>query len=344
MKGQRNTVSPDKLTMLDHVKELRLRLFVCVVVLIVGGVVGYLFYEPILQWLKSPLAGDLYYSSPAGSFSFVMKVATMAGIAVAVPLIIYQIIMFVRPALPKAFSQLRIYSYTLLSVFLAASGAAFGFYFILPGALKFFAGFQVQGLSALIAADSYLGFVTNVLITFMVVFQIPLLLVIFDHIKPIPPKKLLKAEKYVILGGLVVSFFVPFALDITTSLLIALPIVVLYNISIVIIVTRHSLAKRRLNRPVYVDPAELALDDALVADFFAGRIDEPVEEIMTELPAETPAMQPQGLQGFAMEFQKSRQASIDDLRRTIERDRAQAIADKVAKYNAPTRMQRAIDI
>jgi sec-independent protein translocase protein TatC len=334
VKGRRVKEPSDKLTMLDHVRELRLRLIVVVVVLVAGGLVGYLFFEQILGWLKSPLVGDLYYSSPAGSFSFVMKIATMAGIALAVPVIIYQIIMFIRPALPKAFSRKRVFGYTSLSILLALAGAAFGFYLILPGALHFFAGFQVTGLAALIGADSYLSFVTNVLITFMVVFQIPLLLVIIDHIKPIKPASLFKAEKYVILGGLVVSFFVPFALDIVTSLLIATPIVVLYNLSIVVIMWRHQLLKRKEAKQTVAVRDELILDDEVVAEFFA----EPSEPLPTV--HERPVYETQSLKGFAMEFQRSRQASIVELRESIERERAQAIADKVARYNTSVPLPR----
>lgn len=330
MKTRQARTTSDQLVMLDHVKELRWRLLICVIVLVIGGVVGYFFYEQILWWLKSPLVGDLYYSSPAGSFSFVMKIAALVGIAVAIPVIIYQMIMFVRPAISRAFSGLRVFAFILLSIGLAIAGAAFAFYLILPGALNFFAGFQVEGLSALIGADSYLGFVTNVIITFMIVFQIPLLLVIIDHIKPIQPRTLFKAEKYVVLGGLVVSFFVPFALDLTTSLLIALPIILLYNLSIGIIVLRHHLVKKY---PVEMTQEELALDDQLIAEFFA----EPSEKVEVLAPAPLPApLQIVSFKNVAMEFQKSRQASIDDLRQMIERDRAQAIADKVARYNTIT--------
>ncbi len=332
--GRREKALSDKLVMLDHIRELRLRLIVVVAVLVAGGVLGYLLFEPILAWLKSPLIGDLYYSSPAGSFSFVMKIATMVGIALAVPLIIYQIIMFIRPAIPKIFSRKRVAGYTGLSVLLAAAGAAFGFYLILPGALNFFAGFQVEGLSALIGADSYLSFVTNVLITFMIVFQIPLLMVIIDHIKPINPRSLLKGEKYAILGGLVVSFFVPFALDIVTSLLIALPIVVLYNLSIAFVVFRHRVAKRKETEQVVMFQHELMLDDAVVAEFFA-EASEPVPPVR-----ERPIPESSGIKGFAMEFQRSRQVSIVELRESIERERALAIADKVARYNTPLLMKQ----
>ena len=320
--------------MLDHVKELRRRLAICLIVLVVGGAIGYFFYQPILEWLKSPLSGNLYYTSPAGSFNFVIKVASMVGIALVVPVVIYQVIMFIHPALDRAFSKTRIYGYTALSVVLAAVGAAFGFYLILPGALKFFGGFQVQGLSALISADSYLSFVTSVMITFMIVFQIPLLLVIIDHIKPIDPMKLLKAEKWVVLAGLLVSVFVPFAFDITTSLLIAAPIVVLYNLSIALIVSRHYVSKRQ--SVTFIDEKELALDDTIIAEFFGHQ--QPVEAVSVLELVEKPAFPTAIPQGQGMEFKRAPRASISELRQAIEHDRAQAIADKVARYNvAPLR-------
>lgn len=169
----------------------------------------------------------------------------MGALAVTIPIIIYNVIMFVRPAFEKALPKRRVYLTTLFSALLAFAGAAFGFLVIVPGALQFFAGFQVDGLSALISADAYLGFVTNVIITFILVFQLPLLIAFIDTIKPLTPRKLFAAEKWVILGSLVISFLVPFALDITTSLLIAAPIVGLYNISIIIVLLRHAQQRYR---------------------------------------------------------------------------------------------------
>lgn len=235
-------------TLLDHIRELRTRLLVSVIILVIAGIVAYFFYDQILTILRSPLGAPLYYSNPAGSFSFVMKICTMAGIAVAIPVVVYNLIMFVRPAFKDALPILRVYSMTVASVLLAATGVVFAFTFIIPGALRFFAGFQVEGLSALISADSYLTFVTNVIITFVLVFQIPLILLFIDRIKPIPPKNMLKGEKWVILGGLIVSFMVPFALDITTSLLIAAPIIVLYNISIILVLWQHASIRRAEQR------------------------------------------------------------------------------------------------
>lgn len=227
----------------DHVRELRMRLLVSAIALVIAGVAVYFFYEPILALLRSPLNAPLYYSTPAGSFAFIMKICFMGALAVTIPVIIYNLIMFVRPVFAEKLSLARVYGTTALSAVLAAAGAAFAFIFIIPGSLQFFEGFQVDGLSALISADSYLGFVTNVIITFIIVFQLPLLIAFIDSIHPLPPIKLLKMEKWAVLGSLVVSLLVPFAFDLTTSLMIAAPIIVLYNLSIIIVLLQHAYLK-----------------------------------------------------------------------------------------------------
>jgi len=350
-------VATDGQVLMDHIRELRTRLIVCAIVLIVGGIVGYFFYEEILVWLRSPLGADLYYSTPAGSFNFIIKVASMVGILAAVPFIIFQLIMFIRPVVAEKLSATRVVFYTLASIGLAVTGALFAFYAILPGALKFFAGFQVAGLSALIDANNYLNFVTNAIVTFILVFQIPLVMIIIDRIKPISPKKLLSMEKYVILGGLVVSLMVPFALDITTSLLIASPIVILYNISVGMIVIRHLIARRRtVDLPVVAEMTaeEIAMDDQQVVDFFNSRSQkvpalaiEPIEDEVFDLSVEElptiPVLEVETHQPTPIlkKFNLPRDTkplpgqipNVAQLRADAQANRERQIAERVARYN-----------
>jgi sec-independent protein translocase protein TatC len=234
--------------LVDHIRELRKRFIISFIVLVLSGVVVYLFYGPLLDFLRSPLNAPLFYSSPAGSFSFVMKICFMGALAITIPVIVFNLLMFIRPAFSKLIPVKRVVMTSILSAFLALAGAAFGFYYIVPGSLRFFAGFQVSGLNALISADSYLGFVTNVIITFILVFQLPLLIAFIDKVKPLRPRTLLAGEKWVILGSLAISVLVPFAFDIVTSLLIALPIVILYNLAIVIVTFQHAAIRRKENK------------------------------------------------------------------------------------------------
>lgn len=213
-------------------------------VLIAGGIIGYFLYEPLFGLLRSPLSEPLYYSSPAGSFVFVLKICLLVATAIALPVIIYNLIMFIQPAFKERVSRMRVYMTTLGSVILAAAGATFAFAVILPASMRFFIGFQVTGLHALLDASTYLMFVVNIIISFMIIFQLPLIISFIDHIKPISPKRLLKSEKYIIIGGLVVGLLVPFAFDPVTQILIAVPIIVLYNLSVVLILMQHAYNNR----------------------------------------------------------------------------------------------------
>jgi Sec-independent protein secretion pathway component TatC len=213
-----------------------------------------------------------------------MKICFMGALAISIPVLVYNLIMFARPAYEAALPKRRIYLMTLASSLLALSGAAFAFFFIVPGSLNFFEGFQVSGLSALISADSYLNFVTNVIITFIIVFQLPLLISFIDKVKPLKPKNLLKMEKWVILGSLVISLIVPFAFDLTTSLFIAAPIVVLYNISILVVLAQQAhrrridmKLKRKRNFIKAIPTSGLTLESI------------PYDDIIDEVPVATPA-------------------------------------------------------
>lgn len=281
--------SPQATKLIDHVKELQKRLIASVVILLVVGIGVYNFYGPILEFLRSPLGTPLYYTTPGGSFAFVMKICFMGALAISIPALVYNLIMFVRPAFEATLPRRRVYLMTLASSILAFSGAAFAFFLIVPGSLHFFAGFQQSGLSALITADSYLNFVTNVIITFIIVFQLPLLISFIDKVKPLKPQKLLKMEKWVVLGSLVIALIVPFAFDITTSLFIAAPIIVLYNVSIIVILAQHAhirrierAIERKRNVVSAIPSSSLALETISYEDFISDPA--PTPSLFESLP------------------------------------------------------------
>ena len=238
-------------TVKDHIRELTVRLLVSLAAMGVAGAVVFFFYSPILAFLSSPLGVPLYYSNPAGSFSFVMKICLTGAMIIAIPILIFNIIMFIKPAFEKTLSMKRILITTAISTFLAIFGAAFAFYIILPSSLKFFSGFQVSGLHALISADSYLSFITNMIIMFVLVFQIPLLMIFIDHIKPMKPIDLIKKGKWVVIGSIILTILQPFTYDLVTSLFIALPIIALYYLSVVAVVMQHARERRKAKRAVY---------------------------------------------------------------------------------------------
>jgi sec-independent protein translocase protein TatC len=239
MKKSNRRSSQQAVRLFDHIRELQRRFLTSFALMIIAGIVVYFFYDQIIIVLRAPLDAPLYYNTPAGSFAFVMKVCFMGALMFTIPFIIYNIIMFIQPAFEKKINTSKIYKATALSSLLSFIGVAFAYYLVLPGSLRFFGDFKVTDLHALISADSYLSFVTNIIITFIIVFQLPLVISFIDYIKPLNPRKLFKFEKWVVIFSLVISLLMPFAFDLMTTIFVAAPIIILYNFSILIVLVQH---------------------------------------------------------------------------------------------------------
>lgn len=230
-------------TLGDHIKELRGRLTKVALLFVLGASVGYAFHDYFIEMLKRPLHEKLYYTSPAGGFNFVMKICLVFGLIIALPALVYNIIDFIRPAFKGEIKKSTVRLVALLSFILALSGGVFAFLCVVPMSLRFFQNFT-DGVTALLSANDYLSFVINCVISFMVIFQAPLVVLFIDKIKPLTPSKLFKYEKHVIVGSLAAALVLPFTYDPMTQFFIAIPIVALYNLSIFFVFFTHSKRKR----------------------------------------------------------------------------------------------------
>jgi len=229
-------IEKSKETFHHHVGELRKRLAWVVAAVVCSGMLGYVFRDPVIALLQQPLNAPLFYTSPAGSFNFVMKVATIIGMFIALPVLVYQLLRFIEPALPKKLNKKTLLSVISSSFMLACMGIGFGFFIMIPISLKFFAGFSNEQIQPLISATEYLNYVLNILIFFAVIFQIPLISLFINTIKTIDTKKMLKYQKHVIVGSLLLALILPFTYDPVSQFIMALPIVVLFYTSVVLII------------------------------------------------------------------------------------------------------------
>ena len=232
----------------QHLKELRTRVFIVVIFFIIGASLAYAFQAPVIDAVLSPLKGQkLVYLNPAGGFSFIFMVSIYSGVALAFPILIQQLYAFVRPALPqtaqKKSSMLIIGSFLLL-----ISGMAFGYFVAVPNALIFLYSFADQFIDASLTADSYLNFVIAYTIGIGIVFQIPLLLLLINSIKPFTPGGLMKSEKWVIVLSFIVAAIITPTPDPINQTIIAGPVVVVYQIGVIIILSsifkKHRAEKR----------------------------------------------------------------------------------------------------
>jgi sec-independent protein translocase protein TatC len=230
-----------------HVQELRRRLAVVAVFVFIGGITAYVFRVRLIEWFSAPLHQNLYYTSPSGALQFTFQVCMLAGIVTALPIAVYEIVRFVQPAFDKSsknlkLSRFRAMRFILVSYVLALSGAAFAYYFVLPTALHFFAGFSSDQVKSFITADKYFSFVANCVGIFAAIFQLPIIMLFINRIRPIPPSKLRSYRKWVIVGSFLLALILPFAYDPISQVMMALPLIVLYEISIILIVLSN---KRR---------------------------------------------------------------------------------------------------
>ena len=232
-------------TFADHLRELRQRLFVSIGFFLLGGTVAYVVHADLLRVLQQPLHQTLYYTTPAGAFNLTMKLSVLGGVLLLLPVAMYNLAAFVQPALKRQLGRLELQLLTILSLVLAVGGGLFAYFVVVPMSLGFFRQFNQPGFQSLISASDYVNFVVNCLIAFVIIFQLPLFLLFIDRITPLPPKRLWHYERHVIVASLIIALILPFTYDPLTQFMIALPIILLYNLSIIFILLAHRSQRRR---------------------------------------------------------------------------------------------------
>lgn len=277
----------------EHIQELRKRLLIIVAVFVLWCGVGYLIREPLTRLLLNPLGQSVYYSTPQGGFEFFMRVVMTAGFICAVPVIVHQLLRFIEPAVGRKLTTKLMRRTLIWSFVLALTGIAFGYFMILPTTLEFFGKFGGPGIKALISADSYLTMVLGILATFALIFQLPLVISIIDHIRPMKPRQLAKYRRHVIIGSLVIALILPFSYDPITQFIMAVPIVMLYELSILLVRWNHRLTrakKRELRISRLVQAMREADQKAIEPVAITNTTPEPViVEAKPEVVAEKPA-------------------------------------------------------
>ncbi|HKX72560.1 MAG TPA: twin-arginine translocase subunit TatC [Candidatus Saccharimonadales bacterium] len=231
-------------TFLDHVHELRRRLFWVVGIVLVASSVAYSFLGTILDVLTAPLGEQgLFYLTPGGGLSFSFKLCAYVGVLVAVPLIMYHLYRFMEPLMGN-WRRSTIF-YVGLSTILAVSGVLFAYFVSLPAAIKFLTGFNVNHVQAMLTADSYLSFVATYLLGAALLFQIPLLLLIINTMTPLKPSKLMKLQKFVIVGAFILAAMISPTPDIMNQAFLAIPIIAMYQLGILMVWAQNSMRRRK---------------------------------------------------------------------------------------------------
>ena len=242
-KMSRKTTSPStsqlvptpELTLMDHLRELRGRLFWVATSFLVISATAYPFFNQIVSVLVRPLDGQkLYYLTVAGGISFIIKICLYVGIIGMLPLLVYHIYQFLRPVMKHHSSKIAAL-YILASITLGVAGIAFAYFMSLPAALKFLTDVGIEQVSSLLTIDSYISFIVSYLIAGALLFQLPLIMLIINNITTLPPKLLLGFQRYVVVISFTLAALISPTPDVVNQTILAIPMVLMYQIGIVAI-------------------------------------------------------------------------------------------------------------
>ncbi len=228
-----------------HLQELRSRFMWCMISLLLSSALGYFIHQQILSVLIRPLNQPIFYVSPAGGLDFIIKICLFFGLLVSLPVFMYQVFRYVAPALPKT-SNTFIVSVLVLSMLLMIAGVLFAYFFSLPSALLFLGRFGTDNIKSLISTDAYLSFMMRYLLGFGLLFQLPLVLFIINSFKPLSFKMLMRYQRWLFLISFIAAAIITPTPDVFNMSFMALPIIVLYQISIIAIVIKNK-GKHRSN-------------------------------------------------------------------------------------------------
>lgn len=217
------------MSVVDHLSELRTRLVIAIVAIIVGALGAYYYVEDILQILVAP-AGKLYYTKPTEAFFTYMKISLVAGCIVSSPVWFYQIWAFIVPALSKGEKKVT-FMVVPTAVVLFVVGVLFSYYLVLPMAIQFFIGFGTDELQPLFSIGQYIDFVIAFILPFGITFELPLILIALGVLGILSSDRLREYRKMFILLAFIIGAAISPTPDMLSQTMIAGPMILLYEIS-----------------------------------------------------------------------------------------------------------------
>jgi sec-independent protein translocase protein TatC len=225
----------DKMPFMEHLGELRTRIMRALVGVLVGTVAGFAVSERLVDYLARPIkdtGNTLVFLAVTEAFWTQMKVAVIAGLFLAAPVILWQVWAFVAPGLHK---HERKYAapFVIIGSLMFAAGGAFSLKIVTPYAISFLLSYSRPGLTPMISIGSYIDFLLKFTLAFGLVFELPLAITLLSRMGLVTPKTLARNRKYAVLGAFVAAAILTPTPDMFNQTLMAGPLIILYEIGIV---------------------------------------------------------------------------------------------------------------
>lgn len=236
------TSPDDRMTLTEHLRELRTRIIRSMLAVVVGIIVIMAFYDQVLRFLKRPYVElceskpegfctpDLISLGPLDGFTTRLSIATYGGIIIALPVILWQVWRFIVPALHQKEKKYAI-PFVLSSVVLFLLGG-FLAYYTLERALEFLISWAGTDVQAVFPVSKYISLVGLMVFAFGIGFEFPVLLVFLQLVGVLTPQTLLKGWRYAILTIFLLAAVITPSGDPYSMIMLAAPMTIFYLISI----------------------------------------------------------------------------------------------------------------
>ncbi len=227
---------PEEMTLLEHLLELRNRILICAVAILIGLVVCGIFWETILGWLLAPArerdeSFRVVSFSPVDRIGVVFKIVMYGGVIIASPVVIYELLAFVVPGLTPKERKLMLPTMAGVLLFLLG-GMAFAYWIILPASLGFLLDFGSDQFENAIGAKPYIDFVTRLIFWVGVAFELPMVLLVLGRLGVVTARQLLSFWRYAIVLIAILSAIITPTPDAITMSFVMGPLFALYFLGI----------------------------------------------------------------------------------------------------------------
>lgn len=224
------------MSLIEHLEELRRRLMIIVVAVLVAAIAGFVISRPVLDLLRVPLPDQydtLIILGPADAFAAQLKIAGFLGIAFAMPIILFEVWRFVTPGLTRR-ERRFIWPVMLAALVLFALGVTIG-YIVIPYALNFLLGFAGNGIEPNLTVEGYIGFVTTMMLAFGLVLEFPILLIGLARVGILSHRRLASQRRWAILAIVLFAIVLTPGGDPISPLILSSVMLVLFEGSLLVI-------------------------------------------------------------------------------------------------------------
>jgi len=228
----RRLIHGEEATLVEHLDELRSRLIIALVAIVPAFLLAFAFHEHIMDWLTGPLADDrrLVTLGVTEPFTTSVKVSLIAGLALALPILLWQVWAFLAPAVEPHFQRV-VLTFIVLATGLFAAGVAFMYYVVLPRALDFLTSYDEELYDIQIRASYYYSFAAMTLVAGGLAFLLPIFVLALVRLRVVSSDQLRANRRYAFVILLVFAILLP-TVDPVSLAFEVVPLVLLFELSI----------------------------------------------------------------------------------------------------------------